>query len=451
MSGDTTCRLPPHDAESEQVAIGCMLQWPSTCIPEAQAALTPDSFYDLRHQLLFEAICGVYERAGAVDLVTLSASLRANNALESVGGISYLNQICELASSSHQLSMVVPILVENQGRRRILVVATELIAAAYDSPENSGDLASSAVEQLTQQVQSHTGVELGADQIVDAYMESCESGEPMRTVRTGFPSLDTVYTPRAGDLYLIAARPSVGKSALAGSMAVRMITASPAYRVGSISLEMTPESLAHRMIAQMAGIPVQVVCDPSAHNRLIASELNRLSRAAATLRGCPMRFSRSRGMTIDRICSIAKHWSRRHGLDALIVDYVGLIPNPPKARDRVEGVGQISAKLKDLAMDLGIVVIALCQINREAGDPTERPRIQHLRDSGSLEQDADVVLLLQRHVRPSGLTGVFAHLDKARNGPTSNGIFLPFNGPTCSFSDEMFPPTPPQQPDDEPQ
>ena len=438
MSSETFCRLPPHDLESEQVAIGCMLQWPAVCIPEAQAALTPEFFYDLRHQMLFEAICGVYERSGNVDLVTLSASLRANGVLESCGGVVYLNQACELASSSHQLAMVVPILIEHQGRRRILTVATEMISAAYDSPENSGDLASAAIEQLTQQVQSHTGVEMGADQIVDAYMESCEAGEPLRVMRTGFPSLDTVYTPKAGDLYLIAARPSVGKSALAGSIAVRMITASPAYRVGSISLEMTPESLAHRMIAQMSGIPVRVVCDPASHQNLVASELNRLSRAAATLRGCPMRFSRSRGMTIDRICSLAKHWSRRYGLDALIVDYVGLIPNPPRARDRTEGVGQISAKLKDLAMDLGIVVFALCQINREAGDPAERPRIHHLRDSGSLEQDADVVLLLQRHVRPSGVQGVFAHLDKARNGPTANGIFLPFNGPTCSFSDEMF-------------
>jgi len=425
-----------------------MLQWPHECIPVAQHAIRgPEFLYDLRHQTIFEAICGVYDRAGSVDLITLQSSLRNNALLESVGGLTYLNQICDASASQEQLSYYIDILREKDHLRRILQGATQAISVAYEESVPAQEIASTLISELTGTVEEETGAEYGADQLVDEFIADSEAGEPPHLTPTGFPSLDSVYTPRAGDLYLIGARPSVGKSSLAGSMALRMAMSEQSpMRIGYVSMEMTPASLMHRMLSQASGIPLSIVNNPDRHRTLLVDEINRITTAASVLRGTSIRFSRARGMTIERLCALAMYWKRRHGLDAIFVDYVGRLPNPKGVRDRIEGVSKISSRLKDLAMDLDITVFALVQINREAGDPNERPRLHHLRDSGALEQDADVVVLLQRHVREGGQSGVFAHLDKARNGATQPGIFLPFHGPTTTFSDEMFETqsTPPQ-------
>ena len=447
---DTLARLPPHDPDAERGVLSCMLQWPHECIPVAQHAIRgPEFFYDLRHQTIFEAICGVYDRAGSVDLITLQSSLRNNALLESVGGLTYLNQICDVGVSSEQLGYYLEILREKDHRRRILQSATHAIATAYEESVPAQEIASALVSDMTGTVEEETGAEFGAEQLVNDFIADSEAGEPPHLTPTGFPSLDSVYTPRAGDLYLIGARPSVGKSSLAGSMALRMATRETApMRIGYISMEMTPASLIHRMISQASGIPLSIVNNPDRHRTLLVEEINRITTAANVLRGTSIRFSRARGMTIERLCALTMYWKRRHGLDAIFVDYIGRLPNPKGIRDRIAAVSHISSRLKDLAMDLDITVFAMAQINREAGDPNERPRLHHLRDSGSLEQDADVVVLMQRHVREGGQSGVFAHLDKARNGATQAGIFLPFHGPTTTFSDEMFEsPAEPQQPE----
>lgn len=434
-----------------------MLQWPDECIPATQHAIASAvSFYDLRHQTIFEALCGVYDRARTVDLITLQASLRNNALLESVGGLTYLNQLCDAGSSSQQLPYYLDILKEKALRRRILQSAAAAIQAAYEESTPASEIAAGLVSEMSGTVEEETGAEFSASELVDEFVADSEAGEPPHITPTGFPSLDSVYTPRAGDLYLIGARPSVGKSSLAGSMALRMATRlNNPMRIGYISMEMTPASLMHRMISQASGIPLSVVNNPERHHGLVVQEINRITNAAAILRASPIRFSRSRGMTIERLSSLCMYWKRRYGMDAVFVDYVGRLPNPKGVRDRVDAVSQISARLKNLAMDLDITMFAMVQINREAGDPNERPRLHHLRDSGSLEQDADVVVLLQRHTREGegrnpGQPGVFAHLDKARNGATQAGIFLPFHGPTTTFSDEMFDASRPPEPDPAP-
>jgi replicative DNA helicase len=294
---------------------------------------------------------------------------------------------------------------------------------ATASPEDVRSLLD-AIERDVLDVRSEDkgGHESNASEAVDALFDRLEAGERPVSVSTGLASVDRILTMRSGQFVVVAARPSQGKTGLA-----LRITEHVALRegtpVGFVSLEMSTADLMQRMASGLSGVPFEDFEKPE------GKQVERITDALAAIKRAPIRFYDRGGTTLPQLTSLARRWKARHGVSLLVVDYLGLLRGDPKHRSRYESVTELSGGLKQLARDLDIVVLCLAQLNRVAADD-EQPRLHHLRDSGSIEQDADAVGLL--HV--TDYDGCRRNVSLVwRNSATGREAKLTMHGPTMRF------------------
>ncbi len=421
-------REVPHSLEAEMSVLGAMLL-EKDVIPRVIEKLDAESFYHNGHRLLFDAVVSLADSGTPVDMVTLTEALRREGKLEKTGGAAYLSSLFEILPTTAHLDSYLDIVREKALLRALGNAATDIVASCHRPQalaEQVLDEAEKRIFELTQRRLKSTVVPISV--LVHRAMEQVESLQRsagmLTGVSTGFRDLDSMTCGlQKSDLVVLAARPSMGKTALALNIAEHAAI-SHKVPVAIFSLEMAREQLVMRLLCSHAGVNAQSV----RQGFLSQQGIEKLVHGCGSLSEAPLYIDDSPGMSNLEIRAKARILKAKHDIGLVIIDYLQLMHvsgNRPDSRQ--QEVSDISRSLKALARELEVPVLVLSQLNREAENRRDhRPMLSDLRESGAIEQDADVVLLLMRPAaypdliesRPEDRNLAYINLAKQRNGPT---------------------------------
>jgi replicative DNA helicase len=430
-------KLPPQDIEAEQSVLGGILIDPKA-ITNAIDILEPDDFYKREHRLIFEAMQELFRERQAIDLVMLSARLKEKKQLADIGGMSYLTELVERVPTSSHVAHYANVVHKKRVLRDLISASYEISALGWEENRNLDELLDEAEQKLFR-VSQKTGIPtlVHIKQDLKAAWDRIEQihvgAGRLRGIPTGFQPLDDLLAGlQKSNLVVLAARPSFGKTALALDIA-RHAALREGAAVAVFSLEMSRAEVVDRLIAAEAGISLwnlrtgRLAKD---NFELINDALDRLSRAHIFIDDTP-------SQTVLQIRALARRMQAEHPLGLLIVDYLQLIRPSREIDNVVQQVTEISRGLKGLARELDIPVLAVSQLSRAVeARPDKRPQLSDLRDSGSIEQDADVVLFIH-HPNRGKTAGPEENIceiivSKHRNGPIGKRN-LYFNKECVSF------------------
>jgi len=420
---------PPQALDAERSVLAALLL-DAEAIGRAVESIDPKAFYRTAHQKIYEAIVALYERNEKPDLVTLSEELRKRGDLEAVGGPPALSQILEYATTTANLDHHIRIVHSKSILRQLIRASTEIQQEAYAG----GDETPTILDRAEQRIFAITDqrVRAGFVLVRDLLKPSFEHIQRMferqalvTGVPTGFSDLDELTAGfQNSDLVIIAGRPGAGKSALALNLAENAAIPTGKHDrvpVAVFSLEMSKEQLAQRLLCSQGGINLHRVRS----GRLTNEDWPRLTTAAGLLNDAPILIDDSPAPTLMEIRAKCRRLRSESRLGLLIIDYLQLIRSSTKAENRVQEISQITRGLKSLAKELNVPILALSQLSRavETRDKTGRPQLSDLRESGSIEQDADLVMFVYREIlynedaEPNKAELLIA---KQRNGPTGS-------------------------------
>jgi replicative DNA helicase len=414
-------RLPPQNQEAERSVLGSMLR-DNTVIGDVILTVRAENFYSDAHQKIFAAITGLYDTGKPVDLVVLAEELKQRAHLDDVGGYPALASLWGAEPTAANALYYARIVRDKAQVRNLIGAGNEILRDAYDQVQPADELVESAERKIMQIAQAgiigqtyslHEALSAAFDRI-----DRMHAGEATSGLRTGYTDLDEITAGlHESELVIIAARPSVGKTSFAINI-VRNIVLESKQTIFFVSLEQSRVELAERLLCCQAMVDSHRL----RKGTLSAEDMDRLLEAAAALRTAKLFIDDSPAQGMLRIAANARRLKLRNDLRLVVIDYLQLI-EPENRRDpRQEQVAQISRRLKFLAKELDIPVIALAQVNRASEDRQDhRPRLADLRESGSIEQDADTVMLLHRPDRyePGQHEGIIEVIvGKQRNGPT---------------------------------
>jgi replicative DNA helicase len=424
MSGEPAGpdRLPPQSREAERSVLGSMLRDNQVISDVVQLVRTED-FYADAHQKIFQAILSLYDRGHPADLVTLAEALRETKQLEDVGSYGYLAELWDAAPTAANAEYYAQIVRDRSIVRNLIHASTEILRDAYDNVQPSQELLHQAERKILDIAEKGITTQVYTLQeilIKEAYkrIDDRQGNERSSGLSTGFLDLNEITAGlQSSELIIIAARPSVGKTSFALSIA-RNVAVDENEPVFFVSLEQSRIELAERLLCCQALVNSHSL----RKGRLSAEDIEKLMEAGSRLGKAKLFIDDTPGQGMLRIAANARRLKVRQGIKLVIIDYLQLI-EPENRRDpRQEQVAQISRRLKFLARELQIPVIALAQVNRSSEDRQDhRPRLADLRESGSIEQDADTVMLLHRPDRyePGQHEGIIeVIIGKQRNGPT---------------------------------
>ena len=428
-------RLPPQNLDAEQSVLGSLLI-DRDAIIQVAPILKHEDFYQPSHCLIYQAINDLYTRQEPTDVVTLTDELIRRDKLESVGGVSYLTSLVSVVPTAVHVEYYARIVERTATLRRLIDAGTKVVGIAFregiDTLE-ALDEAEQAVFDVSQNrvPRGFTPIKDVLDELFD---QMTEGGGRVLGVPTGFIGLDRVLGGlQRSDLIIIAARPSVGKTALALSMAYNAAVSHKKI-VGFISLEMSAQQIVQRLLASETGI--------NSH-RLRMGQINddewsAVSRAYGKLSEASVFIDDGGISTVNDVRTKARRLQAEYGLDLLVIDYLQLMQSR-RSDNRVQEISEISRGLKQLARELDIPVVALSQLSRAVENRSDhRPLLSDLRESGSIEQDADVVMLIYREDRYDTETNrkgiAEINIAKHRNGSTEN-VSLRFFEATTRFAD----------------
>ncbi len=426
-------RLPPHSPEAEQGVLGCVLLSPGDCLGECIEKLKSGAevFYDLRHRTVYEVLVEMYDQREAIDVITLQQRLKDKQRLDEVGGIAYLAALPDTVPSAANLMYYLEIVLEKYVLRRMIQTCTEVVGRVYDH-EGEVDGLLDEVERDILRI-SETRVEGKTDKIKDLVKKAISTIEDyhqrqgvLTGVGTGFADLDKMTSGlHGGEMVVIAARPSMGKTSLAMNIA-EAVAIEQKLPVGVFSLEMTSESLVLRMLCSRSRVNLRSVRE----GFLAERDFPKLTGAAGKLANAPLFIDDSSGLSILQLRAKARRMAQQYGIKLFVVDYLQLLHSTARrAENRQQEIADISNGIKSLAKELNVPVIVLSQLNRELEkDKDRKPRLSDLRESGAIEQDADVVCLLYKPSREEEDSGgeeqdavaVNLLIAKQRNGPTGD-------------------------------
>jgi replicative DNA helicase len=429
-------RLPPHSIESETGVLGCVLLAPNECMGECIEKFKGnlEFFYDLRHQTIFGALLEMYDARQAIDVITLQQKLKDKQLLDQVGGIPYLSSLPDTVPSAANLSYYLDIVQEKYLLRKMIQTCTEVVGRVYDY-EGEVDALMDEVERdilriSEERVESHTSTIKDLVKKAINTIEDFHERKGMLTgVGTGFTDLDKMTSGlHPGEMVVIAARPSMGKTSLAMNIAEH-VAIDQKLPVGVFSLEMTAESLVLRILCSRSRVNMRNVRD----GFLAERDFPKLLDAAGKLAYAPLFIDDSSGLSILQLRAKARRMAQQYGVKLFIVDYLQLLHSTARrAENRQQEIADISNGIKALAKELGVPVIVLSQLNRELErEKNRKPRLSDLRESGAIEQDADVVGLLYKPKAGDDEDGggameeheaepVNLLIAKQRNGPTGD-------------------------------
>ena len=440
-------RLPPHSPEAEQGVLGCVLLSPNECMGECVEKFKSgaDVFYDLRHQTIFSTLVEMYDSREAIDVITLQQRLKNKQLLEEVGGIPYLATLPDAVPSAANLSYYLDIVQEKFLLRKMIHTCTEVVGRVYDF-EGEVDALLDEVERdilriSESRVQSHTNtIKDLVKKAINTIEDFHQRQGALTGIGTGFTDLDKMTSGfHGGEMIVIAARPSMGKTSLAMNIAEHVSIESK-LPVGVFSLEMTSESLVLRMLCSRSRVNLRNVRD----GFLAERDFPKLTGAAGKLANSPLFIDDSSALSILQLRAKARRMFQQYGIKLFVIDYLQLLHSTSRrAENRQQEIADISSGIKALAKELNVPVIVLSQLNREIEREKGRPpRLSDLRESGAIEQDADVVALLYKpkagdddEMVPTAeeeAVPVNLLLAKQRNGPTGD-VNLTFLKPYTRF------------------
>lgn len=408
-------KVPPHSIEAEISVLGALLLDKDAIIAIAEA-VEPDHFYDERHKMIFQAILDLYEERSPIDLLTVTEALKTKKTLKQVGGASYLTDLVNKVPTAAHVEHYAKIVKNNAIKRQLMSSASKLFDMSTDDGVEVADLldrAETEVFSLTQNnvSKSFTHVKKTLANAFDRLDELHKMGDGLRGVPTGFKDLDGKLAGfQKSNLIILAARPGVGKTTLALNVA-QNLAVNHKRPVGLFSLEMSSEELVDRLLVSQADIDAWKLKT----GKLSEDEFTKLSIAMGELAEAPIYIDDTPGMSILEMRTKARRLQVEHGVELIIVDYLQLAKSR-NLENRVQEVSEISQGLKNMARELKVPVLALSQLSRLVEQRgTKRPQLSDLRESGSIEQDADVVMFLWREDEEK-LENVFLDIAKHRNG-----------------------------------
>ncbi|MBL7151407.1 MAG: replicative DNA helicase [Candidatus Omnitrophica bacterium] len=418
-------KVPPQNLEAETAVLGSML-FDENAISVAVELLTPDSFYKDTHRKVFEAILGLYKLNRAVDLITLNAELKNSGRLEEIGGVSFLTALANSVPTAANIEHYARIVKEKSILRTLINNATRIVSLCYES-DGSVDKIVDDAERFIFEVsdtKTHTSY-LHLKEIVKDSIEAIDRLYQKKAHVTGIPTgyidFDTITAGlQSSDLIVVAGRPSMGKSAFALGVAeyAGVVEKIP---LAIFSLEMSKEQLVQRMLCSHAKVDAHKVRT----GYLATSDWPRLTSAAGKLSEAPIFIDDSPAISVMELRAKARRLKAHHDIQLIIVDYLQLMRGSSGIESRQQEISEISRSLKALARELHVPLIAISQLSRAVESRTDhRPQLSDLRESGAIEQDADVVALLLReeYYNPAsehqGTAEVI--IAKQRNGPVGS-------------------------------
>lgn len=425
-------KVPPHSDEAETSVLGSILI-DKDAIVQVSEFLRPEHFYQARHGDIYQAMLTLFENREPIDLVTLPQKLKEMKLLTNVGGVSYISTLVEKVPSSANIKHYGEIIQDYYTRRALITDASNLIELSFDEASPVSTVLDTAEQKVFSLSQSHlkqgfTPIRNILAESFDRLDELSKKSGSLRGVATGFGDLDNCLAGmQDSNLIILAARPGMGKTALSLNIAqyASVISKVP---VGYFSLEMSKEELSDRLLVSQADIDAWRLKT----GKLTPTDFEKLSEAMGVLAEAPLFIDDTPGISVLEMRTKARRLKSEHNLGLVVVDYLQLVKGR-SLDNRVQEVAEISQGLKNLARELKIPVLALSQLSRaiEHRGSGSSPQLADLRESGSIEQDADVVMFLYRE-DAEDLSNIKLNIAKHRNGPLRT-IDLRFKGERVRF------------------
>jgi replicative DNA helicase len=417
-------RVMPHNQEAEQSVIGAIFLEPQALVT-ASEVLVPEDFYHSAHKIIFETMQTLNDQRKAIDTITVAEELSNKNLLDDVGGITYITEIASAVPTAANVTFYANIVAEKSVLRRLIRTATKIVEDGYTREDEVAELLGEAEKQIMEVAARKNSGDF--KHIKGVLVETYDHVEQLQNrkgdvtgIPTGFRDLDRLTAGfQRGDLIIVAARPSVGKTAFALNVAQAVGTKTD-ENVAIFSLEMGAEQLVMRMLCAEGNIDAQVLRTGA----LTLEDWNKLTIAMGTLSRAGIYIDDAAGIRVNDIRAKCRRLKQEHGLGMILIDYLQLIQGSGKTgQNRQQEVSDISRALKGLARELEVPVIALSQLSRGVEQRQDkRPMMSDLRESGSIEQDADIVAFLYREdyydKETEDANTIEIIVAKQRNGPT---------------------------------
>ncbi len=428
--------------------LGCALLDPNQCIGECVEKLKDDgmmAFYDLRHQTIYETLSEMFNARMPVDLITVQQRLKDRQLLDQVGGIAYLSQLQDAVPSAANLSYYLDIVREKYLLRKLITTCSGVVGKVFDYEGNVEELLDEVEKEILRVNESRAqGSMIPVKTLVNDAIATIENyfgrnGE-LGGLATGFVDLDKMTDGfHGGEMIVIAARPSMGKTSLAMNIAEH-VALELKHPVGVFSLEMSSASLVLRMMCSLARVNLRSIRE----GFMSESDFPKLTSAAGRLSAAKLYIDDTAGLSILQLRARARRMHQQHGIKLFVIDYLQLLNSTARRSqdNRQQEIADISSGIKALAKELNVPVVVLAQLNRDIEkDKNRKPRMSDLRESGSIEQDADLVGLLYKPDADEDAEGGAVEADglpvslviaKQRNGPTGD-VNLTFMKPYTRF------------------
>jgi replicative DNA helicase len=458
-------KIPPQNLEAEKSLLGSLLIDKEAMVRIADI-IEPEDFYKNAHSDIFLAVQELYSKSEPIDLLTLSTKLHEKGQLEKMGGRGYLAGLSTAVPTSSHIQQYAKIIRRKSTLRKLLSAASNITQLSYKEDDDVDKVLDEAQQHLYGVTQKHlkqsfTDIRVVLSDAFERIDELHKERGKLRGIATGFTKLDNLLAGlQKSDLVILAARPSVGKTSLALDIA-RVAALKSKIPVGIFSLEMSKEQLVDRMLCAEAGVDLWKMRTGNLSDRPDSEDFPRIGRAMGILSEASVYIDDTPGNNVMSIRTKARRLQAEHGLGLIIIDYLQLMEshNGKGSDNRVQEVAEMSRNLKGIARELNVPVLALSQLSRAVEQTKPAiPKLSHLRESGSIEQDADVVMMLYRKaadrnyrledIPPDERNIGEIHIAKHRNGPTGV-VKIFFDETRASFRNldthlEATAPPPPQ-------
>jgi replicative DNA helicase len=436
-------RLPPHSIEAEQGLLGCCLMDPNEVIPSAKATIQTETLYDLRHQAIWDCLVKLIEAMKPVDLISVQQALKDANQLEAVGGLAYLSSLQDACPSAVNAAYYAAILKEKQLARDLLHAANQVASSIYEKEADIATILSGHLNQVELLCQVDSSDTRTSGQVMAKVVDHAQAvfqGTAQPAILTPFYT----YNRFAGGLWtdelvVVSARPGVGKTAWLTQLGAHVAQEVP---VGMFSAEMSAEQVVQRFVGGLAGVNVRDI------KEWTQEDFKAFTVAASRFKNLKLLINDTPCISIEKMRPLAKEWVRKKGVKVIVVDYLQKLTTLKECGNREQEIAHISSTLKLISRENHITVVCACQLNRESEKKgAGRPKFSQARESGAIEQDADVGAVLYRNdeednelaryqSRPYEVT---LDVQKGRSG----GVFrvsMVFDGKKQQFTEKPFEP-----------